>query len=104
MDPSYPVLYVDEPLVVKHRAHADQLSRRHWGMDRFRIHALEKILADDVLSPRQRAAARSTLAAKIRVYGTGAAKRGKRDEAERYFAKLGARLDEEPGNGAAARR
>jgi glycosyltransferase involved in cell wall biosynthesis len=99
----YPVLYVDEPLVVKHGGHADQLSRRHWGMDRFRIHALEKILADDVLSPRQRAAARSTLAAKIRVYGTGAAKRGKRAEAERYFAKLGARLDEEPGNGAAAR-
>ena len=100
----YPVLYVDEPLVVKHGGHADQLSRRHWGMDRFRIHALEKILADDVLSPRQRAAAAATLAAKIRVYGNGAAKRGKRDEAERYFAKLGAQLDEEPDHGTAPGR
>ncbi len=100
----YPVLYVDEPLVVKHGGHADQLSRRHWGMDRFRIHALEKILADDVLSPRQRAAAAATLAAKIRVYGNGAAKRGKRDEAERYFAKLGTQLDEEPDHGTAPGR
>lgn len=89
----YPVLYLDEPLVVKHGGHADQLSRRHWGMDRFRIHALEKILADDVLTPRQRAAARATLAAKIRVYAAGAAKRGRRDEAERYFAKIGASPD-----------
>lgn len=89
----YEVVYVDEPLVVKHGGHADQLSRRHWGMDRFRIHALEKILADNVLSPRQRTAAGAALAAKIRVYGAGAAKRGKRDEAERYFAKIGANPD-----------
>lgn len=100
----YPVLFVDEPLVVKHGGHADQLSRRYWGMDRFRIHALEKILADDVLRPRQRAAARATLAAKIRVYGAGAAKRGRRNEAEHYFAKIGASLDGEPDNGVTPRR
>ena len=88
----YPVLYVDEPLLVKHGGHADQLSQRHWGMDRFRIRSLERLLADDVLTPQQRALARDTLAAKIRVYGAGAAKRGRRHEAERYLAKIGASL------------
>jgi len=33
----YPVGFVDEPLVVKYGGHEDQLSRQHWGMDRFRI-------------------------------------------------------------------
>ncbi|MDE2825547.1 MAG: glycosyltransferase family 2 protein, partial [Gemmatimonadota bacterium] len=34
-----PVLYVDEPLLLKYGGHEDQLSRAYWGMDRFRIRA-----------------------------------------------------------------
>ncbi len=41
----HPVLYVDKPLIIKDGGHSDQLSRHYWGMDRFRIQALEKILA-----------------------------------------------------------
>ncbi|MES9936336.1 MAG: glycosyltransferase family A protein, partial [Sedimenticola sp.] len=40
----YPVTYVEQPQIVKYGGHEDQLSRRHWGMDRFRLHALEKII------------------------------------------------------------
>lgn len=84
----FPVLLVDEPLVVKHGGHDDQLSRRYWGMDRFRITALEKILASDVLSASDRAAAESMLAKKIAIYASGARKRGKHAEAHRYESRL----------------
>lgn len=40
----YEVAFVAEPCINKYGGHEDQLSRRHWGMDRFRVIALEKIL------------------------------------------------------------
>jgi glycosyltransferase involved in cell wall biosynthesis len=84
----YPVLFLNKPLVVKHGGHADQLSHRYWGMDRFRITALEKLLNTGSLSPAQRAAAERVCAEKIEIYRTGAEKRGRYDEARRYGAKL----------------
>ncbi len=84
----YPVLFIDEPLVVKHGGHGDQLSRRYWGMDRFRIAALEKLLAGVSLTVDQRAAAERVLAEKIEIYRAGAEKRGRHAEARRYGAKL----------------
>ena len=80
----FPVLYLEEPLIVKYGGHADQLSRRHWGMDRFRIRALEKILASDSLSPTDRQAALRTLLKKIDVYVAGARKRERFDEITVY--------------------
>ena len=32
-----PILYVDQPLTIKYGGHEDQLSKKYWGMDRFRI-------------------------------------------------------------------
>ena len=84
----YPVLFIDEPLVVKHGGHNDQLSRLYWGMDRFRITALEKLLESDSLNDTQRAVAERVCAEKIEIYRTGAKKRGRHDEARRYTAKL----------------
>jgi glycosyltransferase involved in cell wall biosynthesis len=88
----YPVLYVDEPLLIKHGGHPDQLSRRYWGMDRFRIQALEKIIDSRELDPVARQAAVRVLIEKIDVYLAGARKRGKTDEAETYEAKRRALL------------
>jgi glycosyltransferase involved in cell wall biosynthesis len=85
----YPVSFVDEPLIVKHGGHEDQLSRRHWGMDRFRITALEKILAANILDEPSRAAAASVLAEKIAIYAAGARKRGRLSEAHHYESRLG---------------
>jgi len=42
MAAKYPIAYLDEKLIIKRGGHADQLSRKYWGMDRFRIRALEK--------------------------------------------------------------
>ena len=73
----YSFLYLSEKLTVKYGGHEDQLSRKHWGMDRFRIRALEKILASKVLSNSDRKAAEAMLAKKTRIISQGALKRGK---------------------------
>jgi len=83
----YPVLFVDEPLVVKYGGHEDQLSKKHWGMDRFRIQALEKILEAGELTESDFTAARQMLIGKLGIYVDGARKRGKNAEVERYEAK-----------------
>ena len=72
----YPVLFTDEALVIKTGGHADQLSRRYWGMDRFRIHALDNILSANVLGPDDYAAARATLLDKLAIVIKGAVKHG----------------------------
>lgn len=79
----YPVLFVAEPLIVKHGGHADQLSRRYPAMDRFRIAALERILRTAKLAPDDRLAAIKVLRQKLRIYAGGAAKRGNWDEVAR---------------------
>ncbi len=40
----YEVGLINEKLIIKHAGHEDQLSFKHWGMDRFRVIALEKLL------------------------------------------------------------
>ncbi len=82
----YPVAFVAEPQIIKYGGHEDQLSRRHWGMDRFRIRALEKIIASGMLSEGDRRAAAGMLAEKAGIIAAGAEKRGKWDEAARYAA------------------
>ncbi len=79
-----PVGLVDAPLVVKRGGHADQLSRSTWGLDRFRIAALVKLLATTDLRADERAAVIGVLAAKCGVLAQGAARRGRTDEAARY--------------------
>ncbi len=85
-----PVLFVDEPLVVKHGGHADQLSRRIWGLDRFRIEALDKALRDPILSRAQRAAVRAELRRKLEIFIGGADKRGRAGVVESYGKRLAA--------------
>jgi len=89
-----PVGLVEEPLVVKRGGHGDQLSRSTWGLDRWRVAALVKLLASGVLGGDERAAVLTVLRAKCAVLAKGAARRGRADEAERYrsIADAGARL------------
>jgi len=79
-----PVGLLDEPLVIKRGGHADQLSRRYWGVDRFRVAALVKLLADAGLHGERRAAAVEVLHQKCTVLAQGAHRRGRLDEAARY--------------------
>ncbi|MCY3555030.1 MAG: glycosyltransferase [Gemmatimonadetes bacterium] len=79
-----PVLYVDEPLLLKFGGHEDQLSHAYWGMDRFRIRALEKLIHSGALEGEALTAALDTLYRKIDVYAAGAEKRRRFEEADRY--------------------
>ncbi len=82
-----PVLYLEEPLIMKYGGHADQLSHRHWGMDRFRIRALEKVIDSEALSGEDRRAAAKMLIEKIDIYLAGARKRGKENDTDGYTSK-----------------
>ena len=44
------VNFVNEPLIIKKGGHSDQLSGANWGMDRFRIYSIEKILNDFLIN------------------------------------------------------
>jgi glycosyltransferase involved in cell wall biosynthesis len=70
----HPVLLLEEALVVKYGGHSDQLSRRYWGMDRFRIIALDKVISSGALNDIQRQAAVAMLQHKIFIYLKGARK------------------------------
>lgn len=81
---TYPVLYVDQKLTLKYGGHDNQLSRRYWGMDRFRIKALQRIITSGQLNSSDSQAATATLRQKIGVYLQGARKRQKHDEVAYY--------------------
>ena len=76
------------PLVIKRGGHPDQLSHSLWGMDRYRVAALQKLLRTGV-SGEQRAWAVDALERKIFVLTQGAKKRGKEAQARAYEAVLG---------------
>lgn len=81
---AHPVLYVDDQLLIKHGGHADQLSRRYWGMDRFRVHALEKLVHRNELSEADRDAVLRTLLGKIDIVLHGATKHCNRGLTREY--------------------
>ncbi len=80
----FPVLFVDEPLIVKTGGHDDQLSKSLWGMDRYRLQALMNVYQSPWLTPDQRRATAREIMEKARILETGFAKRGKPEEAALY--------------------
>jgi glycosyltransferase involved in cell wall biosynthesis len=81
-----PVGLVPEQLVIKRGGHVGQLSRSTWGLDRYRVAALVKMLAIAPLSGEERAVVVAVMRAKCEVLAKGAARRGRQDEAARYRA------------------
>lgn len=84
----HPVLYLDQPLVIRYGGHDDQLSSSFWGMDRFRVAALEKMLDDEALPGPDRRRTLETLVAKLRVLVNGARKRNNRRVIAAYQPRL----------------
>jgi hypothetical protein len=71
-------------LIVKRGGHDDQLSRKYWGMDRWRVYALEKLLRDVDLNSQQRSWVIEMLIEKSDILIQGFSKRGKSEEAKVY--------------------
>jgi len=82
----YPVMFMEQPLINKYGGHEDQLSQQHWGMDRFRIQALDKLLKHSALSDENRSLAINMLLKKSRIFQKGAEKRGKVESVAHYQA------------------
>jgi glycosyltransferase involved in cell wall biosynthesis len=78
---------IDQLLVIKRGGHPDQLSRSIWGLDRFRVEALRKLLATGLESPR-REWALAALKRKLAILSHGARKRGNEEIAQSYEAVL----------------
>ena len=83
-----PILYVDQPLTIKYGGHEDQLSKKYWGMDRFRIKSLEKILLEGHLNEVYKMAAQKILISKLKILINGAIKRNNQAVIEEYSGKL----------------
>ncbi len=71
---AFPVHYIEHALIIKYGGHADQLSRRYWGMDRFRIRSLYALLQQQNLRQNYQSAVLSTLITKLEVLLKGAEK------------------------------
>jgi len=82
------VLFLNEPLTIKYGGHEGQLSKKYWGMDRFRIISLEKILLGGNLNQDQETAAHKMLLHKLKILINGAVKRNNRVVTELYSKKL----------------
>jgi glycosyltransferase involved in cell wall biosynthesis len=80
----YPVLFIEQPLINKYGGHEDQLSHQYWGMDRFRIKALDKLLKHEELSVDNRQLVTRMLLKKARIFQKGAEKRGKLESVTYY--------------------
>jgi len=89
----YPIGLLDEPLLTRYGGHDDQLSAKYWGMDRWRVKAMEKHLDKD-LPQDWKIALYEELIAKLEVLHQGATKRDKpeakiyREKIERYAKAL----------------
>ncbi|GFO72540.1 hypothetical protein BJAS_P2886 [Bathymodiolus japonicus methanotrophic gill symbiont] len=80
----YPVLFIEQQLIKKYGGHEDQLSHKYWGMDRFRIQTLEKIISQGELSEENKQDAIQMLLKKARIFSSGALKRGNNESAQYY--------------------
>ncbi|MDP8259051.1 MAG: glycosyltransferase [Candidatus Aadella gelida] len=83
----YEVKLIPEALTIKDGGRVDQLSSSIWGLDRFRIKALEKILLSNVLSTLDRNATLCELKKKCEIFAKGCEKHEKPRDAE-YYATL----------------
>lgn len=82
----YPVRLIDQPLLIKYGGHEDQLSRQYWGMDRFRIKALTKMLDTQSMNAEDDALSRAMLLKKCQVLINGARKRKNVERESKYAA------------------
>ena len=78
---------IDEPLVEKYGGHKDQLSNSTWGLDRFRIQSLEKILHNEVLNNLQKRKILTAIIEKSKILSQGFRKHGKEADALVYEQK-----------------
>jgi glycosyltransferase involved in cell wall biosynthesis len=84
----FPVAFLDRPLITKYGGHDDQLSGQFWGMDRFRIRSLERLLEQQQLTRQQYFAAESMLIQKLNILLNGAKKHNNQEVIDEFSPML----------------
>ena len=84
------VHFLSESLLIKNGGHDGQLSKLHWGMDRFRVRALEKLLRNPNLADSKRQQTIRELILKLEILISGGLKRNKYD----FVAELSVKRDQ----------
>ena len=80
--------FLDDQLVIKYGGHDDQLSKKYWGMDRFRIKSLEKNLKNNWFTSEQKKSVFNILIKKLSIISNGAKKRDNVEIYREYKEKL----------------
>ena len=83
-----PIIFLDQPLIIKYGGHADQLSRVDNGIEQYRIKSLEKILRSESLPADQLKSAKLHLLKKLKIFSNGLEKRNKLKELNIYKKKI----------------
>ncbi len=85
--------FMEENLVVKHGGHSDQLSKKFWGMDRFRVLALIKLARTNRLTHLQKIMVKQAIIRKLEIIINGAEKRDNQNILEKFAPILHQWLD-----------
>ncbi|MBF0217197.1 MAG: glycosyltransferase family 2 protein [Candidatus Omnitrophica bacterium] len=72
----YELILIPEALTIKEGGRPDQLSNSVWGLDRFRIKALEKMILSNILKPEDLELTILEFRNKCLIFAEGAANRG----------------------------
>ena len=80
--------FLDKPFVKKYGGHDDQLSKKYWGMDRFRIKSLEKNLINNWFNLEQKKSVLKILLKKLTIVSNGAKKRDNEKIYKKYSEKF----------------
>tara|TARA_B100000242_G_scaffold280993_1_gene240900 strand:- start:113 stop:1009 length:897 start_codon:yes stop_codon:yes gene_type:complete len=80
--------FLDKPFVKKYGGHDDQLSKKYWGMDRFRIKSLEKNLINNWFTLEQKKSVLKILLKKLTIVSNGAKKRDNEKIYKKYSEKF----------------
>lgn len=80
----YPIYLIETPLIIKRNGHKEQQSQKFWGMDRFRIYSLIKLLKNNELSEKDKIATQKILHKKCKIFSNGCEKREKFEDANKY--------------------
>ena len=83
----YEIALVDKKLIKKYAGHENQLSFKHWGMDRFRVRSLEKLLVQKNSAPYKEEIQKELLN-KYTLLLKGAVKYEREEDIKNYKEKL----------------
>jgi glycosyltransferase involved in cell wall biosynthesis len=72
---NHEVSYIDEKLIIKNGGHSDQLSRKYWGMDRYRVRSLIKLIKTKNIDKEKKILIKNTLVYKLKILKKGSLRR-----------------------------